>query len=251
MKFIIEKEVFEKLPTACFGVVVAKGVDNTGHYEKIDRMLDESIAMASARFEGKKVKEEPDIIPYREAFRALDINPNKYMCSAEALFTRIAKGKGMPHINPAVDLGNALSLKYKLPIGAHDMYTFVKPDGKGRGSEGAGISIRPSTADDHFRPFGAPEGEFDDPEPGEVVYVSGNEIRTRRWTWRQSEQGKMQDKTSAVFYPIDGFADHNLEDVKKVMKDFTEQIANYFARSGSRCTVATGLVTKDEPRFEF
>ena len=61
----------------------------------------------------------------------------------------------------------------------------------------------------------------------------------------------MQYKTSAVFYPIDGFADHNLEDVKKVMKDFTEQIANYFARSGSRCTVATGLVTKDEPRFEF
>ena len=28
MKFVVEKEVFEKLPTACFGVVVAKGVDN-------------------------------------------------------------------------------------------------------------------------------------------------------------------------------------------------------------------------------
>ena len=190
-------------------------------------------------------------MPYREAFREIGINPNRYACSIEALMDRIAKGKGMPHINPAVDLGNALSLKYKIPIGAHDMYTFLKDDGTRRGNDEAGVRIRPSTADDHFRPFGAPEGECDDPEPGEIVYVSGNEIRTRRWTWRQSEQGKMQDKTTAVFYPIDGFAGHNLEDMKKVMKDFIELLANYFAKSGSRCTVATGLVDKDNPRFEF
>ena len=141
----------------------------------------------------------------------IGINPNRYACAIEALMDRIAKGKGMPSINPAVDLGNSLSLKYRIPIGAHDMYTFVRPDGTGRGAEDAGISVRPATADDHFRPFGAPEGEFDDPEAGEIVYVSGNEIRTRRWAWRQSEQGKMQESTSAVFYPIDGFSDFNDE----------------------------------------
>ncbi|WP_418889350.1 phenylalanine--tRNA ligase beta subunit-related protein [Porcincola intestinalis] len=47
----------------------------------------------------------------------MNINPNKYFCSIEALFTRIAKGKGVPHINPVVDLGNAISLKYTLPMG--------------------------------------------------------------------------------------------------------------------------------------
>ena len=70
-----------------------------------------------------KVKESPEIVPYREAFRALDINPNKFMCSIEALLTRIAKGKGFPEISPVVDFGNAVSLKYRLPIGAHDMGT--------------------------------------------------------------------------------------------------------------------------------
>ena len=121
MKFIVEKEIFEKLPNACFGVVMAKGIDNSKAYPEVNRLLDESIAAAAQRFEGKKVKEEPDILPYREAFRALDINPNKYLCSIEALFTRIAKGKGMPHISPVVDLGNAVSLKYTLPMGAHDL----------------------------------------------------------------------------------------------------------------------------------
>ncbi len=253
MFFEVDKEIFDKVPDLVIGVVAVQGIDNSKEVPAIEKMLDKYAEECRQYFEasGNKAKEDPCVVPYREAFRAIGINPNRYACSIEALMDRIAKGKGMPHINPAVDLGNALSLKYRIPIGAHDMYSFVKPDGKGRGSEEAGISIRPSTADDHFRPFGAPEGEYDDPEPGEVVYVSGNEIRTRRWTWRQSEQGKMQEKTSAVFYPIDGFADHNLEDVKKTMKDFTEQVANYFARSGSRCTVATGLVTKDEPRFEF
>jgi hypothetical protein len=34
------------------------------------------------------------LCPYREAFQALGMNPNKYMCSIEALFTRIAQGQG-------------------------------------------------------------------------------------------------------------------------------------------------------------
>lgn len=100
---------------------MAKGIDNTKAYPEVDRLLDKSITAAAQRFGGKKVKEEPYILPYREVFRALNINPNKYLCSIEALFTRITKGKGMPHINPIVDLGNAGSLKYTLPMGAHDL----------------------------------------------------------------------------------------------------------------------------------
>lgn len=32
MHFKVEQEIFEKLPNACFGVVVAKGIDNTKDY---------------------------------------------------------------------------------------------------------------------------------------------------------------------------------------------------------------------------
>ena len=52
-------------------------------------------------------------------------------------------------------------------------------------------------------------------------------------------------------HPIDGFAGVNLDEVKAAMKLFTELLANYFARSGYSCTVATGIVDKDNRRFEF
>ncbi len=253
MFYEVSKEVFDKLPNAVFGLVAVTGINNAKEVPQIGAMLDENVEACNKYFDesGNKAKDDPCVLPYREAFRALGINPGRYTCSAEALMDRIAKGKGMPHINPAVDLGNAISLKYRIPIGAHDIYSFVRPDGTGRGTEDAGIEVRPATDDDTFIPFGGGDGDFDNPEPGEVVYVSGHEVRTRRWTWRQSEVGKMTEKTSAVLYPIDGFTDVNLEEVKQAMKDFTEYVANYFAQSGHSCTVATGIVDKDNRRFEF
>ena len=70
------KKFFEELPSACFGVVMAKGIDNNNAYPEIEQFLDESIQAAMQRFEGRKVKEDPDILPYREAFRALNILSN-------------------------------------------------------------------------------------------------------------------------------------------------------------------------------
>ena len=220
MKFIVEKEIFEKLPNVCFGVVMAKGIDNSKVYPEIDRLLDESVAAAAQRFEGKKVKE------------ALDINPNKYLCSIEALFTRIAKGKVMPHISPVVDLGNAVSLKYTLPMGAHDL----------GGSED--ICIRLAQPGDTFFPFGGEAGET--PDSSEVVYAVGNQVRTRRWTWRQSDPGKITPESTDIFFPIDGFADFNREQVLAARDELQALVKGIFG-----CEVAIGFVDADHPEMEL
>lgn len=233
MKFIVEKEIFEKLPSACFGVVMAKGIGNRKTYPEIDRLLDECIAAAAQHFEGKKVKEEPDILPYREAFRALGINPNKYLCSIEALFTRIAKGKGMPHINPVVDLGNAVSLKYTLPMGAHDL-----------GGSSEDICIRLAQPGDTFLPFGGETEET--PDSGEVVYAVGHQVRTRRWTWRQSEHGKITPESTDIFFPIDGFADFNREQVLAARDELQALVKRIFS-----VEAAVGFVDADHPEMEL
>ena len=36
MRFVVKKEIFEELPRACFGVVMAKGIDNSKAYPKIE-----------------------------------------------------------------------------------------------------------------------------------------------------------------------------------------------------------------------
>lgn len=236
MFYEVSREVFDKLPNAVFGAVAVKGIDNTKPAPALAELLEKYIAECEAYFAGEKPKNTQDVIPYREAFRALGINPGRYACSIEALMDRIAKGKGFPTISPAVDLGNCISIKYHLPIGAHDIDSFV--DG--------GLSVRHATAEDVFIPFGG--GEPDNPEEGEIVYASGNEVRTRRWTWRQGNNGMITESTSNLLYPIDGFSDVNMDKVKAAMDDFAAYVKEFF---GDDVTVAMGIVDAENPRFEF
>ena len=235
MYYRVSAEIFEKLPTACFGAVAVKGLNNREKIPGLECMLQENIAACEQYFADKKPKETPDILPYREAFRALDINPNKFLCSIEALLTRIAKGKGFPTINAIVDLGNAVSIKYRLPIGAHDLDSIDE-----------GLDVRLAGEGDTFIAFGETEEEI--PEAGEAIYASGHEVRTRRWTWRQSERGKITTETSAVLFPIDGFSDINREKVLAATDEFVELLHRFF---GEDIQIETGYVDVQNPCFTF
>ena len=232
MRFEVYPEIFELLPAACFGVVAVRGVDNSRACPEVSELLHGAIAECEAALAGIRVKESPEIVPYREAFRALGINPNKFMCSIEALLTRIAKGKGFPEISPIVDLGNAVSLRTRLPIGAHDMGTVSRA-----------LEVRHARPGDTFIPFGG--GEAEKPEEGEVVYVSDGEVRTRRWTWRQSETGKITGGTRDLLFPIDGFSSINLDRVLEARSELSGLIESVFGAK-----TAVGLVDRDNPVFD-
>ncbi len=234
MKYVIADEVFEKLPDVIVGVVCVKGADNTKPVPEIAAMLEENYTALAEKLAGVKVKEMPDVQPYREAFRTLGMNPNKFTCSAEALLTRISKGKGMPSINPLVDLNNAVSVKYEIPMGTHDLDTMHDED----------LEVRFAVDGDTFIPFGSTEE--DNPDTGELVYVCGHEVRTRRWTWRQSEIGKIDENTRTVIYPIDGFAGFNEDKVIAARDELAELLKKYFSAE-----VITGFVDKDHPAFEI
>ena len=36
MRFVVKKEIFEELPSACFGVVMAKGIDIITHTQRLN-----------------------------------------------------------------------------------------------------------------------------------------------------------------------------------------------------------------------
>ncbi len=232
MNFYVSDRVFEKMPDVCFGLVSVKDVDNNRDYDFIHAMLDENISYCENHFNGKVVKQEEELLPYRNAFLLLGINPNKFMSSIEALLTRIAKKKGMPHINPVVDLGNAVSLKYFVPIGAHDLNTM----------EG-GFCVRTADEKDTFLPFGATEREPVDID--EVVYATGTKVRTRRWIWRQSEEGKIDGTTKELLFIIDGFKD-NLEAVLAAREELEDILKNKM-----NCRTKAGLIDTDTRVFDM
>ncbi len=214
MKFIIENKVFEILPEVCFGVVVARGLDNSGNNKEIWNFLEQVIEETRHKFQALKPKEHPDIQPYRDAFKKMNINPNKFPCSVEALTTRIVKGSSLPDINPAVNLVNAYSLKYTLPMGAHDL-----------DATDVDIEVRFSRSDDIFIPFGQNDPEL--PDKDELVYAGGNTIKTRKWIWRQSDWGKVTAESKNIFFPIDGFTDYNFEAVMMARNELSADLQQF------------------------
>lgn len=210
-RFRVDPRLFESLPEACFGVVLARGIDNLTPLPEVASALDAEVAKRAGALAGTTVKQSPLVEPYREAFRSLGINPNKYLCSIEALLTRVAKSGALPHINTVVDLGNTVSIRHAVPIGAHDVAT----------TEGE-LAVRHATHDDRFVPFGATDAEPVDAD--EVVYAAGTSVRTRRWTWRQSEQGKITADTTDVLFPIDGFQDTNADAVRAAQEDLADAL---------------------------
>ena len=233
-RFIIDSRVFEMIPDVCFGAVVAYGIDNHAVNAKIGAILDKQLEQARERLDGVNLKEYPKIAYYRDAFRAIGINPNRYANSVEALNKRIMNATPFPQVNTIVDLGNAISVKYTLPMGAHDIEKL----------EGADLEVRPARAADSFVPFGSDAAE---PVPeGEIVYVSAGQVRTRRWIWRQSEIGKIDESSSNVVFPIDGFLGKNDDSIRTAMAELSQILTDVLG-----CRVKSDFLTAEHNFVEL
>lgn len=232
-QFTVAGDVLEKLPQYCLGVVAAQGVDNRAANGRIAELLDRRVREFAEAHAGENVRELPGVKACRDVFQALGMNPNKFMCSIEALAKRVQKGGRLPHINPIVDLGNAFSIGYLLPMGAHDIDKLED-----------GVTVRFSTEEDHFLPMGeeAPESM----PAGELVYVSGHTVKTRRWIWRQSDDGKITEATSHVFFPIDAFRGVNDSQALQARDELAALLREEFG-----CEAATGWVDREHPVFAF
>lgn len=233
MRFKVYPEVFEKIPDVFFGAVIAYNVDNTIVNNEIAELLAEEVGKLREKLGGTEVKENENIVPYREAFVKLGINPNKFMSSIEAMTKRIAKGSDLPSISPIVDLGNAISLRNIVPLGAHDIDALEEE-----------IAVRFSVPGDIFIPLGCEDKE--EVEEGELIYSDIKNVRTRRWIWRQSEKGKITEKSRNIFFPIDGFSAHNKESVIKAADELAFLLQKYF-----NCETREYFIDRNLNEIEF
>ena len=230
MKFRIAKDVFEKLPNYCVGVVVANGINNTILNKKVEDFLDKMVNNFALNKKDSNIREL--VSPYRDAFYALEMNPNKFMCSIEALLKRVQKGNHLPHINPIVDLGNAFSVKYEIPLGAHDIDKLESD-----------LEVRFSNDNDTFLSLGETESET--MPTGELVYASSNTVKTRRWIWRQSNDGKIEETTKNVFFPIDGFKGIN----DKQVLELRDELVDFLTYELGCTDIKTGFVDNKNNEF--
>jgi len=71
--------------------------------------------------EDRNVNDLEGIKEWRQIFKTIGKDPNRYRHSAEALYRRVKKQNYLQPVNSSIDLNNFFSLQYEMPIGIYDL----------------------------------------------------------------------------------------------------------------------------------
>ena len=210
----VSADIFARYPGYVRGVVVAHDLTNGPSPPELVRLLREAEESVRSRIALEHVADEPRIKAWRDAYRSFGAKPAEFRSSVEAMLRRALRGDELPTINALVDVGNVVSLRHLLPAGGHaiDMLT-------------GDIELRFATGLEEFVPFGGEEKEH--PLPGEVVFVEGDTVLTRRWTWRQANHTLTLPETRAVEFNVDGLPPATQDDVGKACIEVAELIERF------------------------
>ncbi|MCB1109438.1 MAG: lysine--tRNA ligase, partial [Chlamydiia bacterium] len=214
MKFYIEPSVIEKYPDLKVGVLVVKGLDNRGSAEDILKLMEQTFEKVQAHYKEKELAKEPKIVDWREAYKAFGYKPSSYRCSAEALLRRVISGKGLPNINPVVNLYNMISVKYALPAGADDLDK-IKGD----------IRLASAQGGERFITLGSREEET--AQAGEIIYRDDVEVLCKAWNWRESDTSKITEESQNISLVIEGLTHTRPGEIKKALQELSKLIQKY------------------------
>lgn len=242
MRFSVAPEIFEQFPDYCVGGVMASGLTNQGAAsEFISQFLQNEVKNSRRRFatgEAMAGGSNPltslaGIEAWRNAFKKAGIKAGDYQSSVEALMRRAIRAETLPSINPAIDVVNAISLKFLVPLGGHDVDK-LKGD----------FEVRLAREGDMFA---ALDSETSEAVPsGEPVYADAAEVRTRRWVWRQGRNARVDAGSKNIFFPIDGWEGLNEKDVKEAANLLKEILS---AELGATCRVY--YLNKNHPEADL
>jgi DNA/RNA-binding domain of Phe-tRNA-synthetase-like protein len=147
---------------------------------------------------------EAHIEAWRAAFRAFGCKPQRTASSVEALRRRFERDGTLPRINAVVDLYNALSVAYAVPIGGEDLARY---EGLPRLTRAAGGEPFETVKD------GAP---FTEPaDPGEVIWRDDRGVTCRRWNWRQGPRTRLDVATTEMWFVLERLEPMPLEGLEQ------------------------------------
>src|SRR3954454_18625901 len=116
MHFQHAAAIWRDFPALVPGVLYAENITadqeiSTARYEKTAR----------TRLASGPESELPEIGAWRRAFAAMGLKPTQYRCASESLLRRFRKEGALPRIHPLIDLCNAASLAFAIPVAVFDV----------------------------------------------------------------------------------------------------------------------------------
>ncbi len=146
------------------------------------------------------VTAHPHVSAWREVYRSFGASPREYRSSVELLLRWVTQQRPFASIHPLVDLSNAMSIRYQLPVGGEDSLKVGELTTlryAGRGEQFVAISTTEN------------QSTFE----GEVVWADSAGVTCRCWNWRQSQRTAISQGTTHAHFVVDGLAPFGSSDV--------------------------------------
>jgi DNA/RNA-binding domain of Phe-tRNA-synthetase-like protein len=228
MRFQHSEAIWRDFPLLAAGAVVVHGKTSD---RDVTRQSQRFLDRADARLRRSSESELPEIQAWRRAFAQMGLKPTQYRCASEALLRRYRKDKALPHIHPLVDLCNAVSVAYAIPIAVFDLDR-VEGNLEVRYADGAELYL-------------AFSGETEHPAPGEVVFAdAASQAHARRWTNRQSALSAVRPDSARALIVAEALHDNAVADVAALL-DELQHVLTVVRAEPDR----VALLSSDQPSF--
>lgn len=203
------EHVWEAFPGLTAGAVIVEAVDADAD---VERAVGEHLTTAKERAARVSESELPAIRAWRRTYAQMGLKPTQFRCAAESLLRRIRTNGDLPRLHPLVDLCNAVSAAYAIPIAVLDL---DRIDGD--------LTVRPATDVDTYVTF---SGDLEHPATGEIVYADdAGYAHSRRWVTRQSGRSAIRSDTRRALIVAEAMHDDADVDVDSVLSILSREIA--------------------------
>jgi DNA/RNA-binding domain of Phe-tRNA-synthetase-like protein len=230
MRFRHSSEIWRDHPRLVPGVLGAAGITED---VDVDARIAEYTAIAEARLARSSVAELPEIQAWRRTFARMGLKPTQYRCASESLLRRYSKERFLPRIHPLVDLCNAISLAFAIPVAVLDVSRIA-----------GDLEVRYADGEETYHAF---SGETEHPEAREVIFADdARHAHARRWTNRQSARSAVRDTTTDVLIVAEALHDSAAADVPELVAAIAAELTA--AWSG---TPRTAILSPSAPSLEL
>jgi len=230
MDFQHSGEIWRDFPELVAGVVFTDGI--TPDAAAGDRCA-KYTAIARSRLEDATESELPEIRAWRRTFTRMGLKPTQYRCASEALLRRIRKEGALPPLLPIVDVCNAVSAAFAIPVAVFDL---EKVTGR--------LEVRYADGEEDYLTF---SGETEHPGAHEVIFADGaGHVHARRWTNRQSGLSAAADSTSTVLIVAEAMHESAPSDVPELIAAVADELKTIWS-----AVPVTAVLSPAAPRFTF
>ncbi|GGX32936.1 hypothetical protein GCM10010297_63030 [Streptomyces malachitofuscus] len=231
MRFRHADTIWSDHPRLAAGALHATGI---GPAADVGPRVAEYTARALTRLADATEGQFPEVLAWRRTFARMGLKPTQYRCASESLLRRLRKEGTLPRIHPVVDLCNAVSVAYAVPVAVLDADRITGPL----------LEVRHAHGDEEYTTFG---GGTEHPAPGEVTYAdSAGRAHARRWTNRQSGHSAVGEHTGRILVVAEAVHDGGTDAVAAVVETIAAELTAHW-----RTDPVTDLLTSAAREFTF